>query len=143
MKYKSLLLICVLFASLMLAAGCGGSSDAQYKDGVFKAISSNDDKGAYGEVTVTVKDGQVTDCQFVTYKKDGTIKGEDYGKVNGAITNRDYYEKAQLSVRAMQKYADDFKKAKSLKGVEAVTGATVSYNQFVEAIDKALAQAKK
>ena len=143
MKFNKSLFIMVMLTSLFLLIGCGNSADTGYKDGTYTAISSNDDKGAYGEVTITVKSGQIADCKFITYQKDGKIKAEDYGKVNGVISNRDYYEKAQLSVRAMKKYAEDFKAAKSLKGVEAVTGATVSYNQFTEAVSKALSQANK
>lgn len=143
MRTKGLILICVMLVNLFLLTGCGDSTRSKYKDGVYTAISGNDDKGAYGEVTLTIKDGEIADCKFITYQKDGKIKAEDYGKINGEISNRDYYEKAQLSVRAMKKYAEDFKAAKSLKGVEAVTGATVSYNQFAEAVEKTLSQAKK
>ncbi|MDR2135307.1 MAG: FMN-binding protein, partial [Treponema sp.] len=71
------------------------------------------------------------------------VKDENYGKVNGEISNRPFYDKAQLAVAAMKKYADDYLKAGDLDGVEAVSGATIAYNQFLEAVENALEQAKQ
>ena len=130
----------VLLTVLLLAAGCG---KADYKDGVYAGKSGEDDTGAWGEVTVTITEGRVAGCEFITRQKDGTIKDEDYGKVNGEISNRDFYEKAQLAVRAMEQYAGVYREAGDLGKVEAVSGATIAYNQFVEAVEAALEEAKK
>jgi major membrane immunogen (membrane-anchored lipoprotein) len=130
-------------AALVLAAGCGDSP--AYKDGTYKMVSAKDQRGAYGEITITIKGGEIADSKYVTYLKEGEskIKDEDYGKVNGAISNRDFYNKAQLAVAAMQVYNDKLKQGKSLKGIDAVTGATESYRQFMEAAEKALKAAQK
>ncbi|MDR1956067.1 MAG: FMN-binding protein [Treponema sp.] len=134
----TLVLIGVLGSVLGLAA-CG---KAAYRDGVYTGTSNPDDTGAYGEVSLTVADGKVSRCRFVTWQKDGTIKGEDYGKVNGEISNQDFYDKAQLAVRAMDQYAAQFAEVQDLKRVDAVSGATNSYNQFIEAVEQALEKAK-
>jgi major membrane immunogen (membrane-anchored lipoprotein) len=120
------------------AAGCGNTP--AYKDGVYKAMSSKNQRGAYGEIVITVKNGEIADSKYVTYLKEGEskIKDEDYGKVNGAISNKDFYNKAQLAVQAMQTYNDKLKQNKGLKGIDALSGATESYEQFMEAADKAL-----
>jgi major membrane immunogen (membrane-anchored lipoprotein) len=120
-------------------AGCGGGA---YRDGVYTGKSGEDDTGAWGEVTVTIEDGKVGGCEFVTRQKDGTVKDENYGKVNGEISNRDFYDKAQLAVEAMKKYAAEYLKSGSLKDVEAVSGATIAYDQFLEAVENALETAK-
>ncbi len=138
---KKICIIAVVAFALLLAA-CGGPS-AAYKDGEYSGRSSADDKGAVGEVKLTVKDGKIAKCDFKTYQKDGKLKAADYGKVNGQITNKDFYDKAQLAVRAMQKYAEQYQSAQSLDKVDNVTGATVSYNQFKEAVREALEKAKK
>ncbi|MDR2005753.1 MAG: FMN-binding protein [Acidaminococcales bacterium] len=132
-----------LAAALASAAGCGGG--AAYKDGVYRAVSSKDQRGAYGEITITVKGGEIADSKYVTYLKEGEskIKDQDYGKVNGVISNRDFYNKAQFAVEAMQVYNGKLKEAKSLKGIDALSGATESYRQFMEAADKALKAAQK
>jgi major membrane immunogen (membrane-anchored lipoprotein) len=123
-----------------LLSGCGGAS---YKDGVFTGKSGEDDDGAYGEATVTIEKGEIADCQFVTWQKDGSVKDGNYGKVNGEISNQDFYDKAQLAVKAAAQYAEQFKQTRKLSEVDAVSGATVSYDQFLEATQNALAQARK
>jgi major membrane immunogen (membrane-anchored lipoprotein) len=124
---------------LVLFAGCGNTV---LRDGVYTGRSGEDDTGAWGEVTITVTDAKVQGCEFVTWEKDGTVKDENYGKINGEISNQAYYDMAQLAVRAMKKYAADYLRRGSLKDVEAVSGATISYNQFLEAAEQALENAK-
>jgi major membrane immunogen (membrane-anchored lipoprotein) len=126
---------------LALAAGCGGGEVA-YSDGEYTGKSRVDGDGAYGEATITIESGKVAACEYVTWQKDGTAKGEDYGKVGGEISNQDYYDKAQLAVRAMARYAEDLVEVQSPNEVDAVSGATVSHRQFVEAAKKALKAAR-
>jgi major membrane immunogen (membrane-anchored lipoprotein) len=129
----------LMTAAVLLAAGCG---KAAYKDGTYTGRSGEDDTGAWGEVTLSVTAGKVSACEFVTWQKDGTVKDENYGKVNGEISNRDFYDKAQLAVAAMEEYAAGYLKTGNVKDVEAVSGATIAYNQFLEAVENALEQAK-
>jgi major membrane immunogen (membrane-anchored lipoprotein) len=133
-------ILAMLLISLtaIVCASCSGGGDVKYEDGTYTGQSSEDENGAYGEVTIVVKDGVIEDCEYVTWQKDGTIKGEDYGKVNGEIDNQDFYDKAQLAVRAMQQYADELAEKKDVDEVDAVSGATNSYDQFREAVDEAL-----
>ena len=137
-----------LAAGLAVLAGCGGS--VSYKDGTYEARSAeyiNDDGSeegnGYGVVTITIKDGAVADCAFTTYELDGTQKGENYGMKSGSIANRDFYNKAQKAVGACERYAEQLVLAGSVDGVDAISGATINYRQFVEAADAALAQAQQ
>jgi major membrane immunogen (membrane-anchored lipoprotein) len=127
----------VIAAILLL--GCG---KAAHRDGIYKGRSGEDDTGAWGEVTLTIGGGKIQDCVFVTWQKDGTVKDENYGKINGEISNQVYYDKAQLAVEAMRKYTAEYLKAGNLNDVEAVSGATIAYNQFLEAAEEALEKAK-
>jgi major membrane immunogen (membrane-anchored lipoprotein) len=132
---------CFLFSVVMLAlAGCGSRG---YTDGVYSGKSGADDTGAWGEVTITIAGERVSDCRFITRQKDGTIKDENYGKVNGEISNQDYYDKAQYAVRAMEQYARVYRETGDLKKVEAVSGATIAFDQFNEAVELALERARK
>jgi major membrane immunogen (membrane-anchored lipoprotein) len=124
---------------LVLFTGCGNTV---LRDGVYMGRSGEDDTGAWGEVTITITDAKAQSCEFVTREKDGTVKDENYGKINGEISNQAYYDMAQLAVRAMKKYVTDYLRRGSLKDVEAVSGATISYNQFLEAAEQALENAK-
>jgi major membrane immunogen (membrane-anchored lipoprotein) len=129
----------VLLFLTLLAAGCGSGG---YRDGVYSGRSGEDDTGAWGEVRITIETGKVRGCEFVTRQKDGTVKDAEYGKINGEISNPAYYEKAQLAVEAMKKYAAEYLASGDLKTVEAVSGATIAYNQFFEAVENALETAK-
>jgi major membrane immunogen (membrane-anchored lipoprotein) len=125
---------------VLLLAGCG---QAALRDGVYSGRSEADDTGAYGEAQLSIADGKITACRFVTWQKDGTRKDADYGKVNGEISNQAYYDKAQLAVRAMDTYAKAYVRAQDLKAIDAVSGATIAYNQFLEAVEIALEKAGK
>ena len=128
-----------LALAVLLAGGCG---KAAYKDGTYTGRSGEDDTGAWGEVTLGVTGGKISACEFLTRQKDGTIKDENYGKVSGEISNRDFYDKAQLAVAAMKTYAASYLKTGNIKDVEAISGATIAYNQFLEAVENALEKAK-
>jgi major membrane immunogen (membrane-anchored lipoprotein) len=123
---------------VLCMAGCGKTA---LNDGVYSGVSSVDDTGAYGEATLTIRGGKVAACDFVTWQKDGTIKAENYGKVNGEISNQAFYDKAQLAVRAMKRYAEQYAERQDLKAVDAISGATIAHNQFVEAVERALQNA--
>ena len=136
---------------LLLLAGCGGSD--KYADGVYTAQSSvyealEDDEGdaggdGYGVVTITISDNKIVDCEFTTYMTDGTVKDEEYGKKDGEIANQDYYNKAQRAVQASQNYAEQLAAKGDIGEVDAISGATISYDEFKEAVRQALKQAKQ
>ena len=146
-KRVSILSLGVLAA--LLLSGCA----AHYADGTYTAQSSvyeglEDDEGdeggdGYGVVTITLKDGSIVECEFTTYMTDGTPKDEDYGKKDGEIANQDYYNKAQRAVQASQNYAEQLSAKGDLKEVDAISGATISYDEFKEAVRLALKQAKE
>ena len=124
---------------------CGS---ANYADGTYEGksqVHEGDEDGngdGYGVVTITIKDNAITACEYRTYETDGTLKGDDYGKQNGEIANKDYYAKAQKAVKANAVYAEELV-GKDLNDVDAISGATISYNEFREAVMDALEQAKQ
>ena len=141
----------VLAASLMALAltGCGGRK-ASWKDGTYEAQSSvfenddgTDDGNGYGVVSVTIKDGKISDCSFVTYEADGTLKDEDYGKEDGRIANKDYYNKAQKANASCAEYASMLVQNGQLDGIDSISGATINYKEFKEAVELALKQAEE
>jgi major membrane immunogen (membrane-anchored lipoprotein) len=140
---RKILIICfiiTLFCGALFFGGCGKVS---YHDGVFVGRSGVDDTGAFGEVSITISGAELKDCGFVTWHIDGTLKDEHYGKVNGEISNADYYAKAQLAVRAMDDYVRQYKETWNLNKIDGISGATIAYNQFIEAAEKALGQARR
>ncbi len=148
MKKRTAAALAVVLTAGMLT-GCGGKS-ASYKDGTYEAQSSvyenddgTDDGNGYGVVSLTIKDGKITDCTFTTYEKDGTLKDEEYGKEDGRIANKDYYNKAQKANAACAEYASMLVQNGQLDGIDAISGATINYKEFKEAVEAALEQAKE
>jgi major membrane immunogen (membrane-anchored lipoprotein) len=136
--------IFVLSAGMLV--GCGSKN---YADGTYTGQSSiyesDDDDGngnGYGVVTITIKDNQITKCTYETYEPDGTLKDSDYGMQDGEIANRDYYNKAQKAIAACEKYAESLIKTNDVSEVDAISGATINYNNFEEAVEDALKQAE-
>ncbi len=133
--------------ALSVLAGCGGGGS--YKDGTYEGKSSvfegeeEDGSGAgYGVVSLTIKDGKIADCEFTTYEPDGTLKDSEYGKQDGEVANQDFYNKAQRAVQASSKYAENLVNAGNLADVDKITGASISYKEFQEAVNDALDQAQ-
>lgn len=146
-RHIAILLTFALMGTAMLSA-CGGS--ASYADGVYTGRSSihesEDEEGkdaGYGIATVTIRDNAIVECEFATYQPDDTRKDENYGKQDGEIANRDFYNKAQRAVQASAKYGAMLAEAGSLRDVDAISGATISFTEFQEAVEDALSQAKK
>lgn len=149
MRTKWIILGITGILCIILLAGCGESSKkATWKDGTYTAQSSvftnddgSEDGNGYGVVTLTIKDGAIAECTYQTFEVDGTLKDEEYGKQNGSIANRDYYSKAQKAVAACDEYAKMLIANEGLDGIDAISGATVNYNEFVEAVNLALKEA--
>lgn len=145
MKMKITALAC---CSAMLSVLLTGCSAPNYTDGTYEGKSQvyeGDEEGngdGYGVVTLTIKDNVITACEFHTYETDGTLKGDDYGKQDGEIANKDYYAKAQKAVKACPVYAENIV-GNQLGDVDVISGATISYNEFREAVSDALAKARQ
>ena len=113
-----------------------------YKDGVYKAFSSiKDDWGGTAEVEIHIKNNQITECIFISYEKNGNVKGSEYGKVDGVIKNMGLYKIAQASVLRSAEYGKKLNEVQNIDKVDAISGATVSYKLFKDAVEIALQNA--
>ncbi len=136
-------------AALMCAAALTGCGSKTYKDGTYTGRSSEFQEDAegggsgYGTVSLTISGGKITACTFETFELDGTPKGEDYGKEGGEIKNRDFYNKAQKANAARAVYAEELVNKGSIDQVDAVSGATINFDQFTEAVAVALSEAEE
>lgn len=151
MKLKSVMTgALVLAASVFMLAGCGGGGSKSYADGTYEGKSEvyineeedTDEGNGYGVVSITIKDNAITDCTYQTYTTDDVLKDADYGKEGGKVANKDYFNKAQKAVAACDKYAAALVESGSIDGVDAITGATINYNEFKQAVDAALKSAE-
>ena len=141
-------IIPALFALALCLTACGEKS---YADGSYQGRSAdyiNEEEGeeagnGYGVVNLTISGGQITACEYKTYELDGTLKDEEYGKEGGRIANKDYYNKAQKANAACAEYASMLVQNGQLDGIDSISGATINYNEFKEAVELALKEAQE
>ena len=132
---------CAVVASVGLVACGGGGSAESYNDGTYEGksqvLDANVDGDGYCEVTITVKDGKISDAKMAAYLPDGTPKDKNYGK-DGAN-----YAIAQKAVSAGDEYVSVLLQTGAIDAVDTVSGATYLHDQFVEATKDALSKAAK
>ena len=116
---------------------------SQAKDGTYNGESSENSEYGHGKIAITIKDHKIESATYFGIDKDGTMKGEDYGKKNGQISDAQNYKKAQNAVKANATYGAQLVERQQPGKVDAISGATISYEQFIEASTKALDEAKK
>ena len=93
--------------------------------------------GGYNPVEQAAIDGRLN--RMMTQLIDGTLKDETYG----AELSSENRLKAQKAVQSADKYAAMLVDRGSLEEVDVISGATISYNEFVEAVKDALSKAEK
>ncbi len=137
---KKILITLLLILCVLAVVGCGQkSAEASYTDGTYTAKSdSQDERGGYGEVEIIVDGGKISQVDFKTYNKDGSVKDETYGQ--GLPEGQ--YKIAQSSIAANAEYAKQLVEYQQLIDVDAVSGATWNYQLFQDAVEKALKQAQ-
>ena len=132
MKRSITLGTAILISAGLLLTGCGDDKSAQ------KDAGKETSQEAVLDMT-GVKDGAITKVVHTGIDKNGNVKDEHYGegKEPGA------QKKAQNAYKAIGSYASQLESKKDLSKVDAVAGATISYDQFKEAVEKAVDEAKK
>ncbi|MGD9569671.1 MAG: FMN-binding protein [Sedimentibacter sp.] len=116
MKYSKKLITFLLVATLLFAVGCQ-ADNGKYKDGVYTGSG----EGKYGpiKVEVSVEKGKIS-----------TIKVLEHNETPG------------LSDPALEKTPQDIIKAQSTE-VSAVSGATVTSNGIIQAVNDSIKDAQK
>ena len=147
---KFLAIIC----AAILISGCGGGEEkpapkpasnkidlSNAKDGTYTVESSRDEKLGNSTLTLTIKDKKITAAEFTGYDLFGNVKDEDYGSLTGKDSAD--YKKAQVAVKAIKAYPAQLVETQDLSKVDAISGASISYGQFVETTKNAIEEATK
>ena len=145
--------IAILVAAILIS-GCGGEEKSpapkpaqnkidlsNAKDGTYTIESSRDEKLGHSTLTLTIKDKKIVAAEFTGYDLFGNVKDENYG----ALTGKDSadYKKAQVAVDAIKIYPAQLVETQDLGKVDAISGASISYGQFVETTKRAVEEASK
>ena len=140
---KKIFIIMTLLA-MQIFSGCGDSQSktetpkseepkfdlSNAKDGTYTAESSLDEKLGKSVLTLTIKDKKITAANFSGYDLFGNEKDENYGSLTGKDSAD--YKKAQVAVKAIKTYPQQLIETQDLNKVDAISGASISYSQFIE-----------
>jgi len=132
-------------ASLFSASAFSQSQDSiiKYKDGTY--IGQSRAKYVYepfwGKVDLTLKDGMVTGIRFVIRDSNlhETFDGNYEKHFEG---NAEYTQQSRNDWKGVQSYPKKFSDKQDINKVDAVSGATWSYNIFKASVNEALKNAK-
>ena len=140
---RKFLNVLTIFSLGLVLVACGGDKKEEapsvsYKDGTYHGESAKDERGGLVKVDITVKDNKIESCTMQNIDGDGKEKDESYGQSQ----NEGLYKIAQQAVNLAKSYPDILVEKGSPEGVDAISGATETYKQFIEACNNALADAK-
>ena len=121
------------------ASSSAGSAGTSYKNGTYTGQSATLEDGVegdgYGIITITIENNKIVDATFQAFEPDGTPKDKNYGRTSSR------YAVAQKAISAGDDYTNELVKFGSIEDVDAISGATYLYDQFVGATKDALSQA--
>lgn len=120
---------------VVVLAACGSVT---YKDGTYEGEYTGDDNDS-NTVSIVIKDGKIESCEAVFFDADGKVKDENYSK----DSSPESYKKAQIAVEGMKEYAGMLVELGNVEEIEAISGATISWKAFQEAVKDALEKARE
>jgi major membrane immunogen (membrane-anchored lipoprotein) len=133
-----------MLASVIVLSSLALTGAKQMKDGVYKGESQSKYTGEpfWGQVTLEIKNDKVTLVSFqILDKEKNEVFGPDYER--HFKDNAVYVEQCRNEVKGIRAYTDAFLKTKNMDQVDAITGATWSYNIFRDALKAALKKASE
>ncbi|MCK9171456.1 MAG: FMN-binding protein [Treponema sp.] len=135
-KFVIIAVLTVLFSGLCFAQSL--------KDGTYKGESqaSYTQEPYWGECKLTVKNDKIISFDFYIIDKDkNQIFDKDYEKVFAG--NDEYILQCRNDLKGIEQYVKAYKKNMNMNDVDAVSGATWSYNIFKATVEQALKKAEK
>jgi major membrane immunogen (membrane-anchored lipoprotein) len=135
---KSFIAVFILFFVTLI---CG---DSPYKDGIYSGISRSHytDEPYFGISHITIEKGRITDVRF--FIRDSSrheLFDAFYEKHFSG--NDEYIQQCRNDLKGVSSYPDSLMKYQDSEKVDAISGATWSYNIFKASVEEALASAKK
>lgn len=139
MKNYKIILTALCFICIFSCSKTEPKKSIKYKDGVYKSFANiKDDWGGTAEVEIKIEEGKIVECTFLSYEKNGNLKGSEYGKVDGVIKNMGLYKIAQASVLKAAEYGQKLIETQNIDDVDVIAGASISYKLFKDAVENAL-----
>lgn len=132
----AIVMIALLLCSSVFTVGCSQSS-AGLQDGYYTAEDKNGHFGWYEFLTIYVKDGKIVSSEYNAKNSAGFIKSWDmnYMRTMNAVDGTYPNEYTR-------NYASQLIETQSSDDIDALTGATSSYNTFTQLAEAVLQKAE-
>ncbi|MFT3740687.1 MAG: FMN-binding protein [Breznakibacter sp.] len=115
----------------------------QIRNGSFRGISRSiyTDEPYYGITTIKIENGKITHIDFVVRDSDKHVNFD--GTYEKYFAGNDLYvDQCRNDWKGIRSYPDSLLKYQKLESVDAISGATWSYNLFKASVTNALEKAK-
>ena len=130
----------MLFRSLLLAAAlltaCGGGTGL--KDGYYTAQAAEFNHGWKEYITIMVKGGSIVSVEYNAENPSGFIKSWDNAYMQNMLHSNGTYPNEYTRF-----YAGQLLEGQGQGSIDAISGATSSYNSFQKLASAVLEQARK
>lgn len=125
------------------AAKTTKTAKTTYKDGTYKVKTGLDDEGYFTEATVTIKNDKITNVEWCIYDSNSNNSPFDENYKTKFVGNSLYTKQCEDDWNGSRNYSSELIKTQDMSKVDAVSGATWTYNKFKSVVTKALKKAKK
>ena len=132
----------LLLALAIVLGSVSMTPPKQFRDGIYtgESRSKYTSEPYWGKITLEIKNDQVTLLSFqIVDKEKNEILGPDYERHFKG--NAMYMDQCRNEVKGIKAYTEAFIKNRDMKHVDAISGATWSYNLFKESVNIALEKA--
>ncbi|MDD4972101.1 MAG: FMN-binding protein [Paludibacter sp.] len=133
----------VILAIVLVICSLAMTGAKQFTDGVYRGESRSKYTAEpyWGQVTIEIKNDNVTLLSFqILDKEKNEVFGPDYER--HFKDNPEYITQCRNEVKGIKAYTDAFLKTGTIGKIDAITGATWSYNIFRDALNTALDKAR-
>ncbi len=134
----------LLIIVFILVTSCVVKNINKYKDGDFAGISKSiyDREYLYGVTKITISQGKITKVDFnIIDLHNKVFFDEKYEAIFKDYP--EYIEKCRKELKAINIYQDILLKNQKIDSLDAISGATWSYNMFESSLAEALKKALK
>jgi major membrane immunogen (membrane-anchored lipoprotein) len=139
---KNILLLISLIAVLQLPLSCVENPSGKYKNGLFVGISRSiyTEQSYFGVTKVSISEDKISEIDFAIIDMENKV----FFDKNYEIRFKDspeYVEQCKNEWKAINIYPGQLLEKQDIDSVDAITGATWSYNMFESSLAEALKKA--